>query len=440
MQFLKKVLFVIFWPFRYWRLLLAGLVLLVAAYISVDQVLLYKLAEQTEQIKQSGRPVTFADLHMPAYTSIDNAFTVYEQVMDMIKKEPNEKEWEQYASLVERYIHANPCAPLKEEKPLSEEELAKLGEYFQKLQPAFDLLFKSKDCRACIIPDIFPQSGSTEALNKTNESVQKWVNGSLELVRHAAAKGLWEYRRGNLDGAFNWFALGLNIANNSISYPTLLGTLVRIGSAGRVLTAVQLALHDGDVPVEFPASFDVELQKFLDRNIYAQTYQNERLYSQELATRMGLTGLSWHYMRPFYVLNELKRNQFMYEYTDIMKMDDYAQQEASLDAISEWCKNSSRLYLMAKLTFPAVRKSVSSIRRGLAQAEACNISIKLKQFQQKNGSYPQALSELNIPLTTDPCSGKPFKYEQKDKGFVLTGEGEKGTLQGLTNVTWCAVK
>jgi hypothetical protein len=273
-------------------------------------------------------------------------------------------------------------------------------------------------------------------LDKTNGSVLAGIKRPLELARYAAAKGLWEHQHGNLDGAFNWFAVGLNIANNNYSYPTIMGTLTRIECARRVLTAVLLALHDGDVPVELPAPFEVELQKLLDRNSYAETYHNERLFSNELRIRMGLQSHSWHIMRPFYVLNELKRNQIMYEYTDIMKMTDFAKQEASLNAISERCKNSSRL----RIGISGLRRSVSSIRHGLAQAEACDIALKLKQFQQKNGSYPQTLSELNAPLSTDPCSGKPFKYELKDKGFVLTSEGEKGAMQGLTKLTWCTVK
>lgn len=431
MRLLKNIFYVILWPFRFWRLMLAGVVLLLVAHIIIDQMLLHKLAIQTQQIKEAGYPVTYADLNLSEYTVIDNAHAVYEQAMDMIKKEPDKAAWSHYSLLIGRYVSANPCTPQKEERPLSVEEKVELGNYFQQMQPAFDLLRKSRDCHVCIIPDFMTEINSINARGETVAILVPGLAWMRELTRYAAAKGLWEYQHDNQDAAFDWFAIGLNIANNHYCHPTLLGTLNRIGCVNTVLTAVQLALYEGDISGEIPVSFMTEFQKCLDRNIYAQTFQNERLYSNEMAMRTGWKSQSWRFTRPILSLNELKINQLLCELTDVMMTTDYNQQETTLNAIRQWCEKSSRIYLVPKILVPALLRSVESIRHVMASSGLCDTALKLKQFRQKNGTYPESLSELTQPLPTDPFSGRSFQYVREAKGFTLTSAG---------NLTWCTLR
>jgi hypothetical protein len=442
MQLLKKGLRILLWPFRFWRLMLVGLLLLATAHIIIDQVLLRKLAAQTEQFRKEGRPVTYADLKLPEYKPIDNANTVYEQAMDMIKKQPEEASWERYGLLVGRYVSINPCVPRNEEQPLSAEEFAELGGYLHKLQPALDLLRSSRDCGKCIIPDAL---SVLDSINNENETVSvslsslSWMR---ELTRYAGAKGLWEYRQGNGEAAFDWFALGLNIADNHKAHPTLIGELNRIGCIAIVLDAVQQALHEGEVPAAFPAVFTAELQKCIDRSICARALENERVYSNEASERMGLQ--AWRVMRPLYSFDLLKMNQLFLELSDTLKNPDVSRQEAVLKRVRQWSKDASRLYIMTKDMAPMWLSSVHSIRRGMSLAGMCDTAIKLKQFKQKNGAYPDSLSELAQPLSTDPFLGRDFNYKRDADGFVLSSAGKtfayRGKTHTETNISWCAVR
>ncbi len=442
MKLLKKALHVLFWPFRLWRLFLAGAALLAVTHIAVDQMLLHKLAIQVEQIRSAGRPVTYADLHLPEYTVIDNAHAVYEQVMDMIKKEPDSTAWSHYSPLVDRYLRVNPCAPLREEQPLSADERAELGAYLQSMQPAFDLLHKSRDCRVCIIPDFMNEVNSVGVEGETHAVQLPGLSRMRELTRYATAKGLWEYQQGNIDAAFDWFAVGLNIANNHYCHPTLIGTLNGIGCVTTVLGAVQLALYDGDIPASLPDAFNAELQKCLDRNIYAQTFENERLYSNEISVRMGFR--SWRVMRPMFSLDQFKMNQLYLELADTLRTADFSRQETTLNALRQWSGKSSRMYLMTRIVVPAWLRSVESIRRSMAASGLCETALELKQFQKRSGAYPESLSELAQAPPADPFSGNPFQYSREDKGFVLTSAGRTVAYQGKTkvetNLKWCTVK
>ena len=351
MQLLKEGLRILLWPFRFWRFVLAGVLLLAAAHIIIDQVLLRKLATQMEQIRSAGRPLTYADLKLPAYTAIDNAYTVYEQAMDMIRKEPVDASWIQYGPLVGRYVRINPCVPLREEQPLSAEELAELGAYLQKVQSALDLLHMSRDCGKCIIPDALAVLDSINGESETVAVKMSSLSCMRELTRYAAAKGLWEYRQENGDAAFDWFALGLNIADNHKGHPTLIGELNRIGCISTVLDAVQQVVHEGEVPAALPTVFTAELQKCTDRGICVRALENERVYSNEASVRMGLQ--AWRVLRPLYSFDLLKMNQLFLELSDTLKVPDVSRQETVLNGVSKWSKDASRFYIMTKNMVPA---------------------------------------------------------------------------------------
>jgi len=442
MRLLKTALRIILWPMRFWRLALAGVLLLAAAQVITDQVLLRKLAVQTEQIRKQGRPITFADLNLPEYTTIDNAHAVYEQVFEMIKKEPEDAAWKGNSLLVARYVPTNPQVPRKTDDPLSEDEKAQLGVYLQKIQPALDLLRTSRNCRLCIIPDLWTEINALGG-GKDKALVLPSLARMRDLTRYASAKGLWECQQGNVDEGFDWFSVGLSIVNNHKSYPTLIAGLNRIGCAATVLGAVQLALYEGDTPAVVSESFTAGLQECIGRGMYAQTFESERLYSNEMFSRMGLN--AWRVMRPLFSLDQLRMNEFYLKLSDVFKDADFAQQQSSLDEIRQWTNRASpKLYGMTLVMAPAWLRSVESIRRCMATAGMCNIAVKLKQYRKEKGAYPESLSELAQPLPADPFSGNAFDYQREGDGFRLVSAGKRvigeGKKRTETSFTWCAVK
>jgi hypothetical protein len=416
--------------------------LLAVAHVIVDRDLLRKLAVQTEQFRKEGRPVTCADLKLPEYTAVDNAYTVYEQAMDMLKKTTDEASWSRYRPLISRFMGDNPCTAKLDELPLSAEETADLGGYLQKIQPALDLLQTSRNCSKCVMPDVLAQldggSGDAGKIETHTSSISR----IYELIRHAAARGLWESRQGNLDAAFDWFALGLNIADNGKGYPGLVGGALRVTYIHTALGAVQLALYDGEVPAVLPAAFAEELQKCMDRNSYAQPYEYERLFEYDAAIRKGIQ--AWGVLRPLYSLNQFKMNQCYIQLDDALKEPDFGRQQATLDALENWLDNASILYVLPKMAFPITLRSVQQIRHALATSALCETALTLKQFKQKNGAYPESLSELAQPLPTDPFSGHDFNYKRDGDGFVLSSVFMLPAYQGKkspeTNLAWCAVR
>ena len=87
---------------------------------------------------------------------------------------------------------------------------------------------------------------------------------------------------------------------------------------------------------------------------------------------------------------------------------------------------------------------VPQIRHPLATSALCETALTLKQFKQKNGAYPESLSELAQPLPTDPFSGHDFNYKRDGDGFVLSSVFMLPAYQGKkspeTNLAWCAVR
>ena len=442
MRILRKIFRFTLWPFRFWRLALAGALLLAAAQVIADQVLLRGLAAQAEQIRREGRPVSFADLKLPEYTTIDNAHAVYEQVFDMIKNARDEAAWEPHSLLSARYVPTNPEVPRTNDDPLSEEERTRLCVYLQKVQPASDLLRTSRDCHVCIIPDVWGEINAIGGDGKEHAFVLPSLSRMRQLARLAAAKGLWECQQGNMDGGFDWFALGLNIANNHKAFPTLLGALNRISCMATVFGAVQTALYEGDIPAALPTSFAAEMRECLSRDVYSRTFECERLYSNEMSVRMGFR--AWRVARPIYSLNQLKINESYLQLSDIFRNGDFPAQEAKLRELQEWSDNASGIHMMTKILVPAVLRSVESMRRIMVSSGMCETAIKLKLYRQKNGAYPESLSELAQPLPADPFSGRDFQYKREGEGFRLISAGKKVVVEGKkkveTSFAWCAVR
>lgn len=437
-KYLYGFLRVLAWPFIFWRVTVAILLSLIAVHIIVDQLLLRRLAAQTETIRAAGRPVTFSDLDLPEYTVLDNADVYYQQAGKILEECADGQE-----TIVRFLIPENPCVPNENGEPLPHEHWDGVRIQLEKAEAALEAVRKAQTCGVCIFHDV------SELFNQTGKRLATPAR-MRDITRYCVAKALWESRHGNGDAAFEWFTIALHVANDMEHYPALLGMLVRIACVELVTDGVQTALNETLLPATLPDAWFQEMAKSLDRKSYAHAYDTERLFRTELITRQGLN--AWRITRPFFTLNSIRIDGDLFKYATAFENGDFKKEREIYNSLSQSAAAHSRMYLIAQLVMSAALQTVRTLNDSFAQTGLCNVALALENFKMETGAYPDSPAEAKFHLPngmpTDVYSGKPFLYQHEADGFILYSVGANGRddggktpdrLNSLPNddIVWC---
>ncbi len=431
------------WLGRIVRLLMVVAAAVLVVHTIADRLLIHRFLQNFEAIKTSGRPRTVSDLDLPPLTYFDNAYVYYERAYQLIRKDVDESTNNKGAlppdhpsALICRFIEG-PTDNWPERPVLADEELAAFEAYLARLQPAFDLLRESLSCEMCAVPDWLYELAVVNASSGVHAVRLPGLAMMREATRYAAAKGLWEFERGNFGEAYDWFVVGLDIANNHRGYPTVIAALNGFQCMRTTLQAMERALYDRPLSMSPPESFFVELRSFMDADRFAAIFDHIRVLHQH---RTWPYLVSWSFKRPLLVLNLLQSTDSLLTLGDIVRTNDFAAAEARLAPIRQWCVRPPFYHAAAAKEVSGWLKMVEAIRQTTARAALCETALQLKDHKRLHGAYPEALAALESKMVNDPYTNEAFQYERMEDGFRLVSAGnvvesEHG-LQTSNNLVW----
>jgi hypothetical protein len=190
-----------------------------------------------------------------------------------------------------------------------------------------------------------------------------------------------------------------------------------------------------------------------DRRRFVAAIEFERCYATSMSQVIAAQGSSFE--KPVMTLNSLKRNEIVVTLIEAVQQDGYAQREALLAPVAAWCDHAGRLYLSAKITVPALLRSIEAFNRLVAAAQLADLTLALKQCRQEMGAYPESLTNL-VPkyrerLPEDPYNGETYHYCREGNGFVVYSVGPnkiddagkppgKEGMMKEGDLVWCALK
>ena len=422
-------------PIRRWRITLAVVLLLAAAHVVLDQVLLSKLASQREAIRAAGGHLSFRDFWLNLDDS-NNAAVVYRYAKSSIRLPRDRPGWDD--SLPSQYVRSrlNDCAATEEpgskanadRQPLTPEQESLVAEALTANAHVYDLLKEARGRPNC-------QFGNYESAlvdEQADPSLIVLNTGIMrELSRWAALRAVWEAEHGNVDRGYEWIATGLHMANALCNDPLLLTGLERVGCIAIMLDALEAIVCRHPAPDPLPEGFVKELERAGDRAGNAVFFEGERCFSNGSCAAMRRQ--SGRLMRPFMLTpNQIHINDLLSQVTDALTEPDFLARRAKCAALETpkvklksgfWYSLTHMHRILADLLRPAMSRSITSFERALAMAAMARQAIALKQYKAAHGEYPPDLHALtpefmkDLPL--DPFSGKPFQYRREGEGVVL---------------------
>jgi hypothetical protein len=92
------------------------------------------------------------------------------------------------------------------------------------------------------------------------------------------------------------------------------------------------------------------------------------------------------------------------------------------------------LYIMSSMLLPALESPIFHEANAIAKVRAAKVSLAIEGFRQFKGRLPESLNEL-VPqflptVPEDPYDGKPLRYHQLEKGYVVYSVGRDGHDNG----------
>ncbi|MFO7973922.1 MAG: hypothetical protein R6V12_04730 [Candidatus Hydrogenedentota bacterium] len=430
------------WPFRRWRWVVAGILCLLAIYAVTDQLLMKKLARQSQRFREEGRPTTFAEMGLGNLPPSENAALIYRSAVQSMKTALSGHE-----HLRQRFIDITTCPRHRKEDdgdytPLSQRELRTIESHIQALAPALEKVREARTMPGCEFGNYAVLSGAA-----TNPAAVLPDLGNVRVIaRNLAYKAVWEAQQGNTEEALKWVAANMRLANDLTGDPLLITGLVRVAVASMAVDSLERILHDRELPENVPEELYAELAGLRDRENLARFIDGERCFvaAHAASPQVG------YFARVFYYSPGLAN---IYEVTSILanalEEEDYARRcelLAPLEAYKATPTSQQSLLpmkkrgatgllggftapwnMMAEVTAPALVKAADAFERLIALADLARIALAIKAFHRDTDNYPESLSRL-VPayletLPRDPFSGSDFIYRADETGFLLYSVG-----------------
>lgn len=458
---------VIFWPFRHWRWLIAGLVCLLAVYVVIDQLLTKKLAGQLDRLREEGRPTTFAEMGAGNLPPSENAALIYRSAARSMKTALSGHE-----QLRQHVADVTACPRHRTDDdgdytPLSEAELRTIEAHIQALEPALATVLEARTLPGCEFGNYAVLGGAA-----TNASaVLPDLADVRKIARNLAYKAVWEAEQGNTGEALKWVAASMRLANDLTGDPLLITGLVRVAVASIAIDSLERILHERELPENVPEELYAELEGLRDRKNLARFLDGERCFiaAHAASPRVGYFARVFYYSPGRADINEvtsilanaLEEKDYARRCELMAPLEAYKatfppQQSLRQSPLPMKKRRATGLFggftapwnMMAEITAPALVRAAEAFERHIAVADLARIALAIKAFHRDTGNYPDSLSRL-VPefletLPPDSFSGSDFIYRADKTGFLLYSAGpdlndDGGALIGKLHgdIVWC---
>ena len=412
------------------RNLLAALGVIVLTHVVVDQVLLVQAREVEEEIRNKAPIKNTTGLY-----SSNNAAPLYLQAY-WLNGQTDREVKEKYpqikcpqASFYSLALDGFPCGA-KQSTPLSPEELELYGEVIAAKQPVYDLIAKATERPECE----FNTSYAPELWNSANYEGSTTLR---EMMRLLSDKARWNVRHGEVQGAWESVRQLLVCVKRAGGNGAISGRLMQ-KSLFRIAASTIFDVADqGPVPDSVTAAYFAPFRAITDTRMALEAARFETaMYVQNIDLQMCLS--AWGaWIRPLASLGKLRTHEFYLQLQQALSQKTPMERMAAVKQVAEAepvptffgvrliCPWRS----MTTNPFPTFWHVYDLPDELLISCRMIETGIALKQYKQRQGSYPQDLDTLakDLPADTtiDPVTGKPFEYLMEGDGFILKSPGPK---------------
>lgn len=374
------------------------------------------------RIRQSGEPVSKADLIGEAIPDDENAANIYMKCFSALPRRSSGAQGGGFAGFQNYNRDGDGAHYHVRTKVL--------------LKQYSDVLAMAE--KAAAMPRCkYPPEPNTAIGSRITHS-----RGVRALTRMAAAQALVEARDGRTKAAVRYLQLAYRIADSlSEERNSALqrARLMAIGEASRAVAEVASVVHfsedeardlsaviDG-VNIKNSARYALEGDRVVGIAFYGDVSKGavpatdaENASSGRALKRMyrSLPGRTWLYSDELFYLSEMRQRL----------RDADLPYRVLMTQSSEPRPEPPRYLLFANLLLPRLEALSREIDRAKSDLAGARIFLGILAYRDHFGSYPPSLesleARLNWQMRDDPFSGKPFVYRRQGMGFILYSIGD----------------
>lgn len=450
--------------------LVAILLGLVIGYLLKQESLSKQLNRELELLRQSGEPVTLADLLPPVPPNEDGTpfYRLAIAQLETAKKRLSRTVWDS----VYEFISRQPSKPVR----LSDVQLA-----LQAAQPALKTLRQALK---------YPHMRLTN-WNEENpwSTLFPHFLSFREFARLLLAEGLWRKRQGDIDGAVESHLTMLKLVQRISDEPTFIGFLLQASIFSTSLNGLQQILEDADPSSQTYRAVIEELRSWDIDKSFVRALQAERVvfiafceWARKSASRREINELSpekesfvvnipvWLGSKSaLAVRNQLLGLQYYKSLLAVARKGVPYKPEELKSLENQWRQLFGRneyevkigimrlvwdsKFIAKEAILPFSMEMSNKVATQHALQRLAIVACALRLYKKEHGRYPETLRAL-VPkylptVPVDPFDGKVLRYQRVGEGFKVWSIGEDlkddGGVEGKPrwangDIVWKAVK
>lgn len=376
-----------------------------------------RLERQLAEIRQTGAPMSLADLTRPPISPEQNASTYLLRAEDGMRS---------IAKLMLRYqvwTHLNDIV-LGQSEPLMSPEIQRVVQRALDANP--DVIPLLEQAAAC--PDYDAQLNYD--MPHERFLVTQWVPTMQRLrvpARILDARALLLTSSGQRDESVRTALVIFRLARHADRNPMMASYLVASMMRGIALSSVNTTLHAGPVSDTVRDALDAELALHESMEGYHWAIQCERAsmlncFPDPLADPS--TRNFWLVSRPFWNKQESECLDVMRAYLDLARAPSpYRETERTLRTIYDQC--AANTGGLGATWLPASAATHATVSRVRAYVRCLRVLNALQRHVSEGNAELPKLSELDLPpdTTTDPYTGEPLRIEKTSRGWLIYAVG-----------------
>jgi hypothetical protein len=269
----------------------------------------------------------------------------------------------------------------------------------------------------------------------------------ISILRLCGIDSVLKAEQGALDGAVDQCLQGIRLSRIFLNEPFLMSYLISIVLLRQQLVCLNKVVSGRPVDTELLTQIFHELDRTPWQEGYIKSFETERVYtfslgmqwlgghpmSQGLRDRNWIERMDYWLFRPVYK-TVINRNLHFWDNAEKAAPLPYFKTKDTRDWITKEHKEPPWYLRMADTLLPNLTTAMFKQALNEARIQTARIGIASKIFHNKNGQYPEKVSDLvpeffaHEPL--DPFTGKSFVYRRVDPGFIVYSIGSNGKDDG----------
>ncbi|MHB1001090.1 MAG: hypothetical protein ACYC27_17745 [Armatimonadota bacterium] len=392
-------------------ILLVLLAIYVPPFLNAEK----QVDDRIAKLKVSGKPVSIRDIIPPKVPDSRNAAIIYEQVFKKLDKLGFSKD---------EKIFNEVSATYRQDKTFSRwDDVRKVADKYRVILPLVEDAAAKPECRFNINWDVNPIYIKFDH-NKKIRSLNRLIS----------ALAVIDAKEGDIDSSIRMIKLGLHTGRTLDNAPLLIGHLCILSTIATSCSSLRGIMNYGEISESdakqlYALFSDIDLNKGWDAAMLSEQALGLSVISMYRKNPLSLKELHLDEVKPkgeprlFWKVMTANDELFY------LKSMEKALAESRLPYRESKTRNLSddfkfpKYALMSAIALPIYSKGQANRDQGITEIDGSRISLALKAYKSRYGSYPKNLDELRSKLgweiPNDPFSGKDFIYSKKGKGFHL---------------------